>query len=1609
MPSPLNFTNTSIFRDFLISKTLQRPFGPQTFTATRYRVETLSNYSNVDPGEVDTNRANDLLLIRNSNIFKPPSYFITENINTIPRSANLSLYPYFTEGDIRSLIGIMLNSNYDNESQLMKFAALNIRENRDGPVLSRITQNLTAATLGRVRLADALNGNLSTAINIVTGREPLVEKNYKITVASTLIGKGVDFLQTIAGVEVPFSKIPGDYLSNPRNPIENRPTPATEGGAILQDVTGALGSLIGIQRRPKVSRKPSDLMIEYMGSGQKQVLFDNLSFSKYAPNYTTTARSQQSSKLFNFVGQFGQGVRNLLGLEAPSGVAYIGDDRSEDVRMTMSDSNDNIVKSSYYMGMMFDPVQTSLFERQRNVTEGGTLSGKLTWISRNSKEYDLSPNETKIPRTGFFGERLETSYSREQTSHVDSLSTKYGFREDSILGKTQQLLDSMPNDGMAARTHVGNVIDQTSRVFREGETMLSRGSAIQYVDKFTNENTGIEYCRVWTKDRSYFNYSDTMKRTGNIRLFDDSVMSTPWNLNIAPMSNGNKDFSSSTNIFSGTSSSGYGGGDFYAKKYMFSIENLAWRTSTTPGFTYADLPFCERGPNGGRVMWFPPYDLKINEQNSAKWEENSFLGRPEPIYTYQNTSRTGQLSFKVVVDHPSILNLLVREHFTGMSDEESENYINAFFAGCEELDFYALIRRYTQLTKEDAELIKMFLETSKDPEEIIRYKVTTDPVVITELGGGDGGKSKTVKRTFNLKYDNDIPGPRLQTVEVETTYGQVFGPFFKKKSGDGNYLDGLESDLRSITGLTQTAQVLKEKSFIFVSSGATIDDASVIEKRTELANYFDKAKEEYEKYTGETATLKELISGNTVQKIFLTIDSSASSVAPELYNEKLALRRSSSIIKDFFEQISKSGQKPPSLKWIKSIGEAENQNLSENDKVIISRGQGILIKKEYKLSDFGYTDNPGTMVVSSVNFGENFTGPSSTTADKCRGKEFVTVKGLKINAPIAFFCRQSIVGLNYTIADEKPKPEPTPSIIQRIDRDGQPTPKSPTRKPAIDPMKRIIMKTLSECYYFKKLEEDSPVAFKSLKEKLKYFHPGFHSTTPEGLNSRLTFMLQSIRPGDTIPIKGVADDSDLNARNTSFGPPPVCVLRIGDFYHSKIIIRDVNITYDDSPWDLNPEGIGVQPMIANITCQIAFIGGQGLSKPIERLQNALSSNFFANTEMYDERSISTNQTIGGKDAKEFTKDFLEKLNEDFKAGYGKTLREEQNTNKISDGVTIGTRSENVIDFTTLLKPVFDNTDNYFNNYEILYNSTIERYGEDIGTLLFKNTYRTIHQYDVFTTTSTTPGKTISLLGNYPANGELPILIRGLKSAMVAILETTDLSVMMKLDKVLTTPNLIKSNEFLQPLFKTIIEDKLNELVDKNPISALEINRDSLITSLDKVNFLVKFGKDTMILGNDATDFVLSGYTYDMLYNEYSSCIEYIEKNTPKMFEDLTSTINFKEPIISSTDFERIMVVFIEEKVNEILKIYESDNDIFPEKLRNKIRGRVEEFVKKPKKKNFNFPKLKKRKNDNKIEFSIVSNNLGTDPAFIEESKNVHSDNVKVTNKLNYYKSNKDKK
>jgi WD40 repeat protein len=166
--------------------------------------------------------------------------------------------------------------------------------------------------------------------------------------------------------------------------------------------------------------------------------------------------------------------------------------------------------------------------------------------------------------------------------------------------------------------------------------------------------------------------------------------------------------------------------------------------------------------------------------------------------------------------------------------------------------------------------------------------------------------------------------------------------------------------------------------------------------------------------------------------------------------------------------------------------------------------------------------------------------------------------------------------------------------------------------PNVDPSRLY-----SECDYFEKLEISDPIVYNSLKNKIKYFQPAFHSTTPEGFNSRLTFLQQCMRQG---PTQGAGETNNPN--NLAFGRPPVCILRIGDFYHTKVIIESLNFAFEPLVWDLNPEGVGVQPMICNVDMSFSFIGGSSLSGPINKLQNAVSFNYFGNTEIYDTRADS---------------------------------------------------------------------------------------------------------------------------------------------------------------------------------------------------------------------------------------------------------------------------------------------------------------------------------------------------------------------------------------------------
>ena len=161
------------------------------------------------------------------------------------------------------------------------------------------------------------------------------------------------------------------------------------------------------------------------------------------------------------------------------------------------------------------------------------------------------------------------------------------------------------------------------------------------------------------------------------------------------------------------------------------------------------------------------------------------------------------------------------------------------------------------------------------------------------------------------------------------------------------------------------------------------------------------------------------------------------------------------------------------------------------------------------------------------------------------------------------------------------------------------------------------------------------------------------------------------------------------------------ILRIGDFIHTKIIAKSLSINYTNGSniqWDLNPEGIGVQPMMAEVSMSIEIIGGQSLQGPINRLQNAMSYNFYANTEMYDPRSdtirlnngvgeivdgIKLSEIRGDKKSKQLTDSLKTELPIDQEATRLKAEANEEQARKDRGLIEINKNEEEFITIVTL--------------------------------------------------------------------------------------------------------------------------------------------------------------------------------------------------------------------------------------------------------------------------------------------------------------------------------------
>ena len=1069
---------------------------------------------------------------------------------------------------------------------------------------------------------NANSGNLDIFSNpldaslLVSGRIEATDRNYRITTPEQGLGTSQSLSSRLAENYYPSSPIPGDYFLN--TPFNGGASSQIANGlnTVNQLTGGALGGILNL------IRNPSQIFLANTGNGQRSILFANLNYNRYQPGY---------ERNLGAAGAIGQSVANALGL---TGGYYVGNKDADPSLITSPpnqipvDSFGRQIQTPVYgpseLGILFEGNESKIKFglAGKSLSDGGSIDGEFVWTS---PKYKANAGYKATPGGGVGS--LDGEFNQISSQYTSNESTNITFKPSSILDSTQRLINAADNvQGITRLKHVGNAINQVSKVFNDGYKELTKGSKVlSYKDNTTGGESGIEYCRVFTKDTPYFTYNDLQKTDGittSGRRFVNSVLDNTYNLNIAPLRN-----PGSTNIQPNEK------GQLVAKKYMFSIENLAWRTSSKPGLTYDDLPVCERGPNGGRVMWFPPYDLTFSDTSTANFPGTSFLGRPEPIYTYKDTTRTGSIGFKIIVDHPSVMNTIIEKQLKGQQKERIDSIIDSFFAGCVKYDVYELAKKFNMLKPSD---IYEYQEVLNNPrltrEELagVNFEIQKTVTVPAPKGGDNAGNSSgqdlgtpaqkkyqddPEQKTFEDKYKelafyfhDDIPYPQTGTVSNESytnTYN-AYKALMPTYETTANSLFGDTSPFCKKTGTV----IVSENKRTQVDTGKS--HQQYCNEAKNVKQFFDTIIE-----TNYNKILNNFIvdAFNAIKnggKISIEMKGSASALGNQDYNKNLSLRRIDAVTKFFKET---------------TVGDANLKQAIDDKTFIIKSAQGegedISIPKAGEGDNFGFEVNCRYDVKGGKN---DFTDNSyaqifSVYAMACRRVKINSIKAefkqIEVpEEPTKNNIKQDPVNETKTITETTkiipPRLQPTVSITKKL-KDGI--------------SKKILRNLFSECDYFEVIQKENPMIYTSIKEKIKYFNPAFHSMTPEGLNARLTFLNQCVRPGETIPVIGADGRPKYNdAVNTSFGAPPVLILRIGDFYHTKIIPKSMAFTYENNLLDMNPEGIGVQPMIVKVSLTFDMIGGHGLAKPVEQLQNALSFNYYANTEIYDERATPTDDS-----------------------------------------------------------------------------------------------------------------------------------------------------------------------------------------------------------------------------------------------------------------------------------------------------------------------------------------------------------------------------------------------
>ncbi len=998
-----------------------------------------------------------------------------------------------------------------------------LRSSLAGRVLGAtgVLKDTKLGTIGGQQLALALANNaafnlqedLLGALNVKDNILSLVKgsgfaglrPSYKITVPESGLGRALDYTGKVLGFTLPRSYV-------------------TDNGSIFQTESGEVANI-----------DRANSLIMTTGKGQLQALISNVTANQLGISPSGVDNPSYSNFRTGYAPSYY--LDNKGNERITNGILYVFHEKGNIINLFKAE--DKIIPDLNYLRE--EKIRKDFPDL---IDRGWDNYEQNDGINVNKVRFAWGSTEGGLPNSSFDGQYFPF----------------YGDKKN-LLTKTQILFNSK---GMKTIVNRDGIMGQSSTQIQTANGGgLSKGSAVlssfmydangRYVP--LQEEPETVYCRSWTTKERYDSVY-RMVRSGTYEgngLYGKDSGRVPFRFNTENTvleDTGFVKIAPYTNEFLNPEVKNM------PRNFMLSIENLAWNDR----IEY--LPKGERGPGDpltgkqGRIMWFPPYDIQISESVSVDWESHKFIGRGENIYTYSNTERTGQLSFKIIVDHSTYMNT-----FRGQNGPD-DNYVASFIAGCVEPDSL-WTDKFTL-----SQLTKMATTVNKIPQQKKAPPAETPPTEMNvyfpndreNFNGDFAGYENGLTGSTKIDY-NTYLGEKWEPTGLVGGGGGIapyYGKYTSTKAQGGSLWPDRTNWGLNNGGPKATEVILNGKSYKGIFSDG----------------YFD-ALYEYMRDKCKFCTIE--------------VVGYASDQGKDSPNAALAKDRATYVANLLREKVGKKlGYTQTELETkIKALTEKSTEVQSTDTAIIdYEYPKGVAKKVKVKIS------KNACRVCPKKELGE----PGGISKEERQIACPVDTQGCKRD-------RYATVRFKYN-ADEALAAVAQPDdCIQTVNQEITDT---------------VKQKFYNETMFFDKLEKADRFIFDKFREKIRFFHPAFHSTTPEGLNSRLTFLHQCTRQGPTMETQG--------ANNLAFGRAPICILRVGDFFYTKIAIDNMSIDYEPLVWDLNPEGIGVQPMIANVSLSFKFIGAESLYGPINKLQNALSFNYYANTRVYEARADYITQT-----------------------------------------------------------------------------------------------------------------------------------------------------------------------------------------------------------------------------------------------------------------------------------------------------------------------------------------------------------------------------------------------